>query len=62
MFTRNFNVDDGFVNEVMEHVSHFVYGQRCAANTVAAVGVTFNNINVGKKICKENKKLKYCLN
>lgn len=55
MFTRNCNVDDGLVNEVMEHVSHFVYGQKCAANTVAAVGVTFNNVNVGEKSVKKTR-------
>lgn len=49
MLTRNCNVDDGLVNGGMGHVSHFVYGQNHAANTVVAIRVIFDNINVGKK-------------
>nr|XP_034317094.1 uncharacterized protein LOC117686352 [Crassostrea gigas] len=45
MLTRNCNVDDGLVNGVMGIVSTFVYGQRHAQNTVAAIGVTFDNIS-----------------
>lgn len=62
MLTRNSNVDDGLVNGVMGHVSHFVYEQRCAANTVAAVGVIFDNINVGGKSGKKHNKWKHCSN
>ena len=49
MLIRNCNVDDGLVNGVMGHVSHFVYSQRHSENTVNAVGVVFDNVNVGRK-------------
>lgn len=49
MLTRNCNVDDGLVNGVMGHVSHFVYGQKHATKTIIAVGVVFDNNSVGKK-------------
>ncbi|XP_062609537.1 uncharacterized protein LOC134271330 [Saccostrea cucullata] len=54
MLTRNSNVDDGLVNGVMGHISHFLYGQR--DNTkVVAVAVVFDNLNVGKKTGKRTK-------
>lgn len=49
MLTRNCNVGDGLVNGVMGIVSKFVYNQRLAENTVVAVEVAFENMNVGKK-------------
>ena len=49
MLTRNCNVDDGLVNGVMGHVSHFVYRQTHSINTVSAVGVVFDNVKVGRK-------------
>ncbi|XP_062615266.1 uncharacterized protein LOC134277003, partial [Saccostrea cucullata] len=49
MLTRNCNVEDGLVNGVMGHITHFVYGQIHGVNTVIAVGVKFDNINVGMK-------------
>ena len=49
MLTRNCNVDDGLVNGVMGHISHFVFSQKHSENTVIAVGVIFDNVNVGKK-------------
>nr|XP_022307628.1 uncharacterized protein LOC111113627 [Crassostrea virginica] len=55
MLTRNCNVDDGLVNGVMGHVSRFVYGQGSAANTVLAVEVIFDNMNVGKKTGKKTR-------
>eukprot|EP00105_Crassostrea_gigas_P043473 XP_019927621.1 PREDICTED: uncharacterized protein LOC105339877 [Crassostrea gigas] len=55
MLTRNCNVDDGLVNGVMGIVSKFDYGQRHAQNTVVAIGVTFDNGNVGKKHGNGNK-------
>ena len=55
MLTRNCNVDDGLVNGVMGHVSRFVFGQGSAANTVLAVEVIFDNMNVGKKTGKKTR-------
>ncbi|XP_062597054.1 uncharacterized protein LOC134258504 [Saccostrea cucullata] len=55
MLTRNCNVDDGLVNGVMGHISHFVYSQKHATNIVIAVGVIFDNVNVGKKSGKKSK-------
>ncbi|XP_062618494.1 uncharacterized protein LOC134280069 [Saccostrea cucullata] len=49
MLTRNCNVEDGLVNGVMGHVTHFVQGQIHGVKTVIAVGVIFDNINVGMK-------------
>ncbi|XP_062614313.1 uncharacterized protein LOC134276047 [Saccostrea cucullata] len=49
MLTRNCNVEDGLVNGVMGHITHFVYGQIHGVNNVVAVGVIFDNINVGMK-------------
>ena len=48
MLTRNCNVDDGLVNGVMGHITHFKFSQR-NSNIVIAVGVVFDNVNVGKK-------------
>ena len=48
MLTRNCNVDDGLVNGVMGHITDFKISQR-NANIVIAVGVVFDNVNVGKK-------------
>ena len=56
MLTRNCNVDDGLVNGVMGHVSRFVFGQGSAANTVLAVEVIFDNMNVGKKTGKKTRR------
>ncbi|XP_062569279.1 uncharacterized protein LOC134231343 [Saccostrea cucullata] len=53
MLTRNCNVDDGLVNGVMGQISHFVYSQKHDANTVVAVAVIFDNVNVGKKSGKK---------
>ena len=55
MLTRNCKVDDGLVNGVMGHITHFKYSQR-HANTVIAVGVAFDNVNVGKKSGKRTEK------
>ncbi|XP_062621669.1 uncharacterized protein LOC134283235, partial [Saccostrea cucullata] len=55
MLTRNCNVDDGLVNGVMGHISHFVYSQKQATKTVIAVGVIFDNVNVGKKSGRKTK-------
>ncbi|XP_062614203.1 uncharacterized protein LOC134275940 [Saccostrea cucullata] len=49
MLTRNCNVEDGLVNGVMGHITHFLHGQIHGVNTVVAVGVIFDNINVGMK-------------
>ena len=48
MLTRNCNVDDGLVNGVMGHNTHFKYSQR-HANTIIVVEVAFDNVIVGKK-------------
>lgn len=53
MLTRNCNVDDGLVNGVMGYITHFVYGRNHAANNVVAIGVIFDNINVGNKSGKK---------
>ena len=57
MLTRNCNVDDGLVNGVMGHVSHFVFSKKHgASDIVIAVGVLFDNLNVGKKSGKRTNK------
>lgn len=48
MRTRNCNVEDGLVNGVMGHISQFVFDENCE-NLVKAVGIVFDNKNVGKK-------------
>ena len=56
MLTRNINVDDGLVNGVMGHVSHFVFSKKQGfTDLVIAVGVVFDNVNVGKKSGKRTK-------
>ena len=56
MLTRNCNVDDGLVNGVMGHVSHFVFGKKHgSSDTVVAIGVLFDNVNVGKKSGKRTR-------
>ena len=55
MLTRNCNVDDGLVNGVMGNVSRFVFGKGCAANTVLAVEVIFDNKKVGNKTGKKTR-------
>ncbi|XP_062579086.1 uncharacterized protein LOC134241009 [Saccostrea cucullata] len=55
MLTRNCNVDDGLVNGVMGHVSHFVYSEKHVEKTIVAIGVIFDNINVGKKSGRRTK-------
>lgn len=54
MLSRNCNVEDGLVNGVMGIVSNFVYGQNQSAKPVVAVGVIFDNRNVGKKTGKRS--------
>lgn len=48
MLTRNCNVEDGLVNGVMGHISKFVFDENCG-NVVKAVGIVFDDKNVGKK-------------
>lgn len=48
MLTRSCNVEDGLVNGVMGHVSQFVFDENCE-KLVKAVGIVFDNKNVGKK-------------
>ncbi|XP_062589598.1 uncharacterized protein LOC134251227 [Saccostrea cucullata] len=55
MLTTNCNVEDGLVNGVMGHISHFVYGQMDVAKSVIAIGVIFDNTNVGKKSATKTK-------
>jgi exonuclease III len=53
MLTRNINVNDGLVNGVMGYITQFVYKQGCKENIVLAVGVKFDNPNVGKSSWKK---------
>ncbi|XP_062591494.1 uncharacterized protein LOC134252984 [Saccostrea cucullata] len=47
MLTRNCDVEDGLVNGVMGYITHFVYDQN--STNITAIGVKFDNKNVGKK-------------
>lgn len=48
MLTRNCNVEDGLVNGVMGHICQFVFVEN-DERVVKAVGVVFDNKEVGKK-------------
>nr|XP_034322337.1 uncharacterized protein LOC117688395 [Crassostrea gigas] len=54
MLTRNCNVEDGLVNGVMGHVCRFVYKEN-SNRIVSAVGVVFDNKQVGKKSGQKTK-------
>lgn len=53
---RNINVDDGLVNGVMGYISYFISEDKNGKNCIKAIGVQFDNENVGartgKKIAK----------
>ncbi|XP_052696227.1 uncharacterized protein LOC128174822 [Crassostrea angulata] len=54
MLTRNCNVEDGLVNGVMGHICRFVFEEN--SNTIVkAVGVVFDNKEVGKKSGQKTK-------
>lgn len=48
MLTRNCKVEDGLVNGVMGHIRQFVYVEN-DERIVKAIGVVFDNMEVGKK-------------
>ncbi|XP_061169173.1 uncharacterized protein LOC133178496 [Saccostrea echinata] len=48
MLTRNCNVEDGLVNGVMGYISQFVF-RKGSATDIKAIGVIFDNKEVGKK-------------
>lgn len=56
MLIRNINVDDGLVNGVMGYISYFISEDKNGKNCIKAIGVQFDNENVGartgKKIAK----------
>nr|XP_034326027.1 uncharacterized protein LOC105328140 [Crassostrea gigas] len=54
MLTRNCNVEDGLVNGVMGHVCRFVFKEN-SNRIVSAVGVVFDNKQVGKKSGQKTK-------
>lgn len=55
MLTRNCDVKDGLVNEVMGYISHFEHGDAEKTN-VTATAVIFDSQNVGIKTGKRTKK------
>lgn len=61
MLSRNCNVEDGLVNGVMGHVCRFVFKEN-SNGIVSAVGVVFDNKQVGKKSGQKNKGREPCLN
>ncbi|XP_061168811.1 uncharacterized protein LOC133178060 [Saccostrea echinata] len=54
MLTRNCNVEDGLVNGVMGYVSQFLYKEN-GATCLKAVGVVFDNKEVGRKLGQKTK-------
>lgn len=56
MLIRNINVDDGLVNGVMGYISYFISEDKNGKDCIKAIGVQFDNENVGartgKKIAK----------
>ncbi|XP_062580569.1 uncharacterized protein LOC134242498 [Saccostrea cucullata] len=54
MLTRNCNVEDGLVNGVMGYVSQFLYKEN-SATCLKAVGVLFDNKEVGRKLGQKTK-------
>ncbi|XP_062618486.1 uncharacterized protein LOC134280065 [Saccostrea cucullata] len=54
MLTRNSNVEDGLVNGVMGYISHISFEKE--SSNISAIGVVFDNKNVGKKSGKQTQK------
>ena len=53
MLIRNTNVDDGLVNGVMGYITHFLLEEKRDNSCIKAIGVQFDNKNVGKQTGKK---------